>query len=63
MPFTRKNKMNKMNKMNKTRKGKKRTLSPGLRAWNEKVMKVYRREKARNSEYKLKDAMRQAKKE
>ena len=64
MPSTRKNKMsNRMNKKNKTRKGGKRTLSPKLKAWNQKVMTVYRREKAKNKNYKLGDAMRQAKKE
>jgi hypothetical protein len=45
-----------------TRKGK-RTLSPALKAWNEKVMKVYRAMKAKNPNTKLGDAMKAAKKE
>jgi hypothetical protein len=44
-----------------TRKGK-RTLSPALKAWNEKVMKLYREMKKRNPETKLGDAMKAAKK-
>lgn len=46
-----------------TRKGKgKRKLSPALRAWNEKVMKVYREMKKKNPATKLGDAMKEAKK-
>jgi hypothetical protein len=44
-----------------TRKGK-RTLSPALKKWNEKVMKVYREMKKKNPSYKLGDAMKAAKK-
>ena len=51
-----------------TRKAKKggkkgtRKLSPALKAWNEKVMKVYREMKAKNPATKLGDAMKAAKK-
>ena len=45
-----------------TRKGK-RALSPALKAWNEKVMRVFRRERKGNPKFKLMDAMRLAKKE
>jgi hypothetical protein len=49
-------------KMKKTSKGKKtRKLSPALKAWNEKVMKIYREMKAKNPETKLGDAMKAAK--
>ena len=44
-----------------TRKGR-RTLSPALKAWNEKVMKVYREMKKKNPNTKLGDAMKAAKK-
>ena len=44
-----------------TRKGK-RTLSPALKAWNEKVMKLYREMKKKNPATKLGDAMKAAKK-
>jgi hypothetical protein len=46
------------------KKGKKgtRKLSPALRAWNEKVMKVFREKRKSNPNYKLRDAMRDAKK-
>jgi hypothetical protein len=47
-------------KGSKTRKVRK--LSPALKAWNEKVMKVYRANKAKNPNYKLMDAMKEAKK-
>ena len=43
-----------------TRKGK-RTLSPALKKWNDKVMKVYREMKKKNPSYKLGDAMKAAK--
>lgn len=45
-----------------TRKGK-RTLSPALKAWNEKVMAKYREMKKRNPATKLGDAMKAAKKD
>jgi len=41
---------------------KTRKLSPALKAWNEKVMKVFREKRKSNPNYKLKDAMRDAKK-
>ncbi len=48
----------------KTRKmaGGKRKLSPALKAWNKKVMEMYRTMKKKNPNTKLKDAMRAAKK-
>ena len=47
------------------KKGKKgtRKLSPALKAWNEKVMKLYREMKKRNPSTKLGDAMKAAKKQ
>ena len=54
---TRKN----MGKAKGTRKGK-RTLSPALKAWNEKVMKVYREMKKKDPNTRLGDAMKKAKK-
>lgn len=47
----------------KTRKqaGGKRKLSPALKAWNKKVMEMYRTMKKKNPNTKLKDAMRAAK--
>lgn len=39
-----------------------RKLSPALKAWNEKVMKVYREMKKKNPATKLGDAMKAAKK-
>jgi hypothetical protein len=49
----------------KASKGKKgtRKLSPALKAWNEKVMKLYREMKKRNPATKLGDAMKAAKKQ
>jgi hypothetical protein len=48
----------------KAGKGKKtRKLSPKLKAWNEKVMKVYNEMKAKNPEARLGDAMKAAKKQ
>ncbi len=46
------------------KKGGKKTrkLSPKLKAWNEKVMKVFREKRKSNPNYKLMDAMREAKK-
>ena len=52
---TRKNKKNRAGT-------KKRKLSPALKAWNEKVMKVFREKRKSNPNYKLMDAMRDAKK-
>jgi hypothetical protein len=48
----------------KTRKqgGGKRKLSPALKAWNEKVMKLYRTMKKKNPKTRLGDAMKAAKK-
>lgn len=48
----------------KAAKGKKgtRKLSPALKAWNEKVMKVYREMKKKNPATRLGDAMKAAKK-
>ena len=54
---TRKN----MGKAKGTRKGK-RTLSPALKAWNEKVMKIYREMKKKDPNTRLGDAMKKAKK-
>jgi hypothetical protein len=58
-----------MAKRASTRKGAKksgkkgtRKLSPALKAWNEKVMKVYREKRKGNPDYKLRDAMKDAKK-
>jgi indole-3-glycerol phosphate synthase len=44
-----------------TRKGN-RTLSPALKKWNEKVMKVYREMKKKDPSTRLGDAMKAAKK-
>jgi hypothetical protein len=46
------------------RKGGKKTrkLSPALKQWNEKVMKIYREMKAKNPKVRLMDAMKEAKK-
>ena len=52
---TRKNKANRAGT-------KKRKLSPALKAWNDKVMKVFREKRKSNPNYKLGDAMREAKK-
>jgi hypothetical protein len=50
-------------KASKGPKGKgTRKLSPALKAWNEKVMKVYREMKKKNPATKLGDAMKAAKK-
>jgi hypothetical protein len=45
-----------------TRKGK-RTLSPALKAWNDKVMAKYREMKKTNPNVRLGDAMKAAKKD
>jgi hypothetical protein len=49
----------------KASKGKKgtRKLSPALKAWNEKVMKLYREMKKKNPATKLGDAMKAAKRQ
>ncbi len=66
---TRKN--GEMNSMNaemmggkRKRKGGKKTrkLSPALKEWNQKVMKIYREMKAKNPKVRLMDAMKEAKK-
>ncbi len=46
------------------RKGKKgtRKLSPALREWNQKVMRIYKEMKAKNPNTRLMDAMKEAKK-
>lgn len=46
------------------KKGKKgtRKLSPALREWNRKVMEMFRAKRKSNPNYKLMDAMRDAKK-
>jgi hypothetical protein len=46
------------------KKGGKKTrkLSPALKAWNEKVMRVFKEKRKGNPNYKLMDAMRDAKK-
>ncbi len=54
--------------MRKTRKmegGKRKTrkLSPALKAWNKRVMEVYREMKKRNPATKLRDAMKEAKRQ
>ena len=48
-----------------SRKGRKgtRKLSPALRAWNQKVMALYREMKKKNPNTRLADAMRAAKKQ
>lgn len=62
--MTRKNKKQQEGgKKKASKKGKKgtRKLSPALKAWNEKVMKIYREMKAKNKDTKLMDAMKEAK--
>lgn len=58
--------MSKRNTRKVSKKGsstrKVRKLSPGLKAWNEKVMKIFRANRAKNPNYKLMDAMKDAKK-
>jgi hypothetical protein len=49
-------------KMRKSGSRKTRKLSPKLKAWNEKVMKVFREKRRTNPNYKLMDAMKEAKK-
>ena len=50
----------KVSKAKKSKKGT-RKLSPALKAWNEKVMKLYREMKKKNPATKLGDAMKAAK--
>jgi hypothetical protein len=52
-------------KTRKASKGGKKTrkLSPKLREWNEKVMKLYREMKKKNPETRLGDAMKAAKRQ
>jgi hypothetical protein len=45
-----------------TRKAGRRGLSPALREWNRKVMDMFRAKRKNNPNYRLKDAMRDAKK-
>ena len=54
--------------MAKTRRASSKTrgtrkLSPALKKWNERVMKVFRRERKTNPSFKLMDAMKMAKRE
>ena len=61
---SRKNKNEPM--MGGKRKGGKKTkraLSPALKAWNKKVMEAFKAGRAKNPNYKLKDAMKDAKKQ
>lgn len=50
-------------KVSKKAGKKTRKLSPKLKAWNEKVMKIYREMKAKNPATRLGDAMKAAKKQ
>ena len=60
---TRKNRTRKANKnMSPPMTGGKRKLSPVLKKWNQHVMEVYRKMKKTNKNYKLRDAMKAAKK-
>ncbi len=45
------------------RAGTKRKLSPALAAWNRKVMEAFKAGRAKNPNFKLKDAMKAAKKQ
>jgi hypothetical protein len=49
-------------KAEKKSKKSTRKLSPALREWNRKVMEVFRAKRKGNPNYKLMDAMRDAKK-
>lgn len=51
----------KTRKMKRSGGKKSRKLSPKLREWNEKVMKIYREMKKKNPNTKLGDAMKAAK--
>jgi hypothetical protein len=55
-------KSRKASRKNNVTVGGKRKLSPALRAWNKKVMEVYRELKRKNPATKLRDAMKEAKK-
>lgn len=46
----------------KGKKGTRRGLSPALKEWNQKVMKIFHEKRKSNPSYKLRDAMRDAKK-
>ncbi len=50
------------NRTRKAQAGGKRKLSPTLKKWNQHVMEVYRKMKKTNKNYKLRDAMKAAKK-
>jgi len=52
----------KSSRKNNVTVGGKRKLSPALRAWNKKVMEVYRELKSKNPATRLRDAMKEAKK-
>ncbi len=53
---------NRTRKVNNKQEGGKRKLSPTLKKWNQHVMEVYRKMKKTNKNYKLRDAMKAAKK-
>lgn len=60
--MTRKNTRKNVQAGGKKKGGKKtRKLSPALKAWNERVMKLYREMKAKDKNVKLSDAMKAAK--
>lgn len=46
----------------KSKRKSTRKLSPALREWNRKVMEVFRAKRKTNPNYKLRDAMKDAKK-
>jgi hypothetical protein len=56
---TRKNRKDRKNRT----VGGKRKLSPALKAWNKKVMEAFKAGRAKNPNFKLKDAMKAAKKQ
>lgn len=60
--MSRKNKKQEGGKKSKKGSKKTRKLSPALKAWNMKVMSIYREMKAKNPKTKLMDAMKEAKK-
>ncbi len=47
----------------KRKRTAKRKLSPALAAWNKKVMEAFKAGRAKNPNFKLKDAMKAAKKQ
>jgi len=59
--MSRKNKKQEGGKKKTRKAGGKRKLSPALKAWTEKVMKIYREMKSKNKDTKLMDAMKEAK--